>query len=942
MGKTSVIFSAIHEAIRLENETKDGIKILPILVNAPGFGFAMNKEKKENGENKDPAMNGDEQTRSSQFKRVVLQNVVRRLYTVTTALNKDGKRIEDSKKAESDSKGAKSSLTDKHVENLSDYIGISELFTKAIATEVRKVINLEELEKQSKIAEKQITINFNIEKLLGIGASFVVAVVIALAPIVQGVLNSIIALLTAIVPSVIAMSWQYKRSTSLENKNEKTDTLYFRHDYDTNTLQSELEDKLRQLAKNNFKVVFVIDELDKVEQDEILETIKSLKTFFNQSLTLFVLIADDNFFNKMLNDIGKRPQEYTLFPQKIFLQRPLFSEMEEFIDKITNHQGEALFKDDYRRFRNYLCYASKTDFFDLNNLIRDYITSYDDKGIPLLDINLADQKYAIQADLQKAMGQIYSRKKYGQPSDWHKNDLLLDQMYQLLDKLTKYKASSKITIRKEPYLEIDFPEGEETLLAKDSVQSGALGDLLYYLERLRFIHRKEGDVHEIIGKLDTVPANPIIRTQEEKVFLDEYKKLGDLLLVYASLYNKFNRFADRFDDELTIIKKFDEIGISPSSPSSPSHSKNMIEMASIYQTIEGKVSRSENQKIPAVIEREKLERSTELAIEARKEYIDNFILLLKKILELKIPKDKLEIVPFSKVYEEAEIPIPAFLSSDTPSNVLLSINDSEVEIVQNLPLDLRRLLNPENLGSSFLLTLTSSTKGDFNSPVKKSLSEQVTAFIIAMKGKLSGGEIDTNDNQKRSSILELEVPINQTLLYRLLYNIIVSVLENLRKTNKDLPRDDLYEFAQMEDTIPNEGDYKNAKESFETSSKSPSLSGQEQIIIEKKDQSLSEYWAILGALDEEPKKDDEAIKIITEFRVALKTWFYNKQGGRLFSSIKQVEDLYREMLRIMHGLDLRVLEKDEFQRVKVEDSLYQIRRLAHELNRILEVNVRSR
>jgi hypothetical protein len=938
VGKTSVIFSAIQEAKRLENGAESAMKILPVLVNAPGFGFAINKEKKENGENTDTNTNGDEHTRSSQFKRVVLQNVVRKLYTATTALNKEGKRIEDSKKTETTSRAVKNPLTDQSVENLSDYIGISYLFTKAVATEVRKVINLEELEKQSKIAEKEITINFNIEKLLGIGASFVAAAVIALAPIVEGVLNSIIALLTATVPSVVAMSWQYKKSTSLENKNEKTDSLYYRHDYDTNTLQSDLEDKLRQLADNNFKVVFVIDELDKVEQDEILETIKSLKTFFNQSLTLFVLIADDSFYNKMLNDIGKRPQEYTLFPQKIFLQRPLFSEMEEFIDKITNHEGEAMFKDDYRRFRNYLCYASKTDFFDLYNIIRDHIASYDDKGIPLLDIKLPDQKYVIQADLQKVMGQIYSRKKYGQPSDWHKNDLLLNQMYQLLDNLTKHKPSSKITIRKEPHLEINFPEGGENMIVKDTVEAGALEDLLYYLERLQFIQNKEGNVYEIIGKLDTVPANPIIQTQEEKVFLDEYKKLSDLLFAYANLYNKFNRFADRFDDEISLIKKFDEIGISSSSPSSPAHSKNILELVSIYHSIESRDGKSSNQKTPVVIEREKLERNTELAIEARKEYIDNFILLIKKILELKIPKDKLEIIPFRNLFEETQLPMPTYLSVDNPSYVALSINSNDFVIVQNFPLLLKRIIRIEGLDEEFGLLLTSNPKGDFTSPIRKSLSDQVTTFLNAFNEDLSNAvKIGNKDNQRASPILELEVPINQKLLYRILYNVIISTLRGLRKNFED----DLYEYPQMEETISSEDDYKNIEESSDHSSKLPLLSEQERVILDKKEQLYSDYWSILGALDEDPRDKEQARHILEEFRSALKNWFYAKQGGRLFASTKEIQDLYRRLLERTAVLDFGSPDASRADEKDVRDILYEIRRLAHDLNTSLEATVGS-
>ena len=91
-----------------------------------------------------------------------------------------------------------------------------------MATEVRKIINLEELEKNSRLVEKELKISSaSIEKLLGIGASFVAAIVIALNPIVQGIANSVVSLLTATVPSLVAISWQYRKSMSSENKGEK-------------------------------------------------------------------------------------------------------------------------------------------------------------------------------------------------------------------------------------------------------------------------------------------------------------------------------------------------------------------------------------------------------------------------------------------------------------------------------------------------------------------------------------------------------------------------------------------------------------------------------------------------------------------------------------------------------------------------------------------------
>ncbi|MBV9667256.1 MAG: hypothetical protein JO327_03905 [Nitrososphaeraceae archaeon] len=106
-----------------------------------------------------------------------------------------------------------------------------------------------------------------------------------------------------------------------ESEQERKASTYYRHDYDVSSLQSELEEKLRKLSELNCKVIFVIDELDKMDYEDVVDVIKSLKTLFNQASALFIVISGQEFFTKLISSTA-RPTEYTLFPQKIFLQRP--------------------------------------------------------------------------------------------------------------------------------------------------------------------------------------------------------------------------------------------------------------------------------------------------------------------------------------------------------------------------------------------------------------------------------------------------------------------------------------------------------------------------------------------------------------------------------------------------------------------------------------------
>jgi len=112
-----VIFSAIHEATRLQEEKiklekerleekyrfdeasnleKIGLKILPILVNNPGFEQPKDQkvseeEEQANNEGSDNNIHPE----ISGVRRAVLQNVVRRLYQVTRNIDERGKVLKE-------------------------------------------------------------------------------------------------------------------------------------------------------------------------------------------------------------------------------------------------------------------------------------------------------------------------------------------------------------------------------------------------------------------------------------------------------------------------------------------------------------------------------------------------------------------------------------------------------------------------------------------------------------------------------------------------------------------------------------------------------------------------------------------------------------------------------------------------------------------------------
>lgn len=115
---------------------------------------------------------------------------------------------------------------------------------------------------------------------------------------------------------------------------------------------------------------------------------------------------------------------------------------------------------DYRRFQYYAAYASKSDFFDLYNVLRDRITYVIGDERPRLDIDL-DEKQVTQAKLQEVVEEIFLKSQSNNPSVWHENDRLLTLMYDLITKLSEPpRDATHIRIERAPYRIVFYNENK--------------------------------------------------------------------------------------------------------------------------------------------------------------------------------------------------------------------------------------------------------------------------------------------------------------------------------------------------------------------------------------------------------------------------------------------------------------------------------------------------
>ena len=146
-------------------------------------------------------------------------------------------------------------------------------------------------------------------------------------------------------------------------------------------LEIKFEEWLKSKKIDN-KIVFIIDELDKIDEKTSFEVIKEFKNLFTRSFTHFIFIASEKAYNLISGDReseeeGKFP---TLFTHSFYLSLPSSDELREYLTAIIESTG------DFFDIKSYLLFKAKNDFFELKRLILDY-TQYDN-GKPFLDVDL--------------------------------------------------------------------------------------------------------------------------------------------------------------------------------------------------------------------------------------------------------------------------------------------------------------------------------------------------------------------------------------------------------------------------------------------------------------------------------------------------------------------------------------------------------------------------
>lgn len=204
-------------------------------------------------------------------------------------------------------------------------------------------------------------------------------------------------------------------------------------------LEFDLEQAHALVAAEGYRIIYVIDELDKVGHEDARGVFTFFKNLFTLSDAHFIFIGGENFYRlaeSKPNDGEFRSQEHTAFTSKYFLSRPRYADLETYLDSIIINNGAP--SDEIERLKRALAFQARNDFFDLKDRIRDRVGRYDSDGAPILVVGDPDAQDEMRSRFHKAITSLLDGKYLSDKTSlWRQNEELqrkiFEQAYSIFD-----------------------------------------------------------------------------------------------------------------------------------------------------------------------------------------------------------------------------------------------------------------------------------------------------------------------------------------------------------------------------------------------------------------------------------------------------------------------------------------------------------------------------
>lgn len=310
-------------------------------------------------------------------------------------------------------------------------------------------------------------------------------------PFAIDLLNKIVSFLLTL-PIAITFTYSSLSSTKTEQQNQVKAQELYEIDNNMGNLEYDLEELHRLLHKSNIKIIYVIDELDKLTPEQIKKVLRYLKNLFTLSKAIFIFIGNEDLYDMASKEVDKdkfRPEYYTFFTSKYFIGRPTTDELQEYffsrIDQAIDRKSLT-----FQRAAHYLAYESKGDLFNFVNTLKDSIIRYEGEGRPVVDIAINSPIILKKSRLHKSISVVFFQTYFSKTfSRMRENELLYRQ---LIDYMYQLKDQSPATV-------CGDPDTNDQL-------SSAKRDINRFLSGINFLN-KNSEVSTKINGVDTIIAS---------------------------------------------------------------------------------------------------------------------------------------------------------------------------------------------------------------------------------------------------------------------------------------------------------------------------------------------------------------------------------------------------------------------------------------------------
>ena len=386
VGKTSFIYKAIWEL-----KAKDNL-IIPILLNAAQLEAESIKDIIES--------------------KKILENLIRRLYSMTRDIDFLDNKI------------------DSH---------IIDLYYKAIASnyEHLEIFSLKSQISNEIIEQKASSFKFTMKdfRVLIFLIPWLISLLLILTKIIPiELLNDLVSLIIGL-PLPLFLNYAYSKSKIRKNLKleDKKSELLYKFDASICNIEYDLEKIHREIRDQNQKLIYIIDELDKLDPKQVIEVLKFFKNLFTLSDAIFIFIGGEEIFDlevKLSPNQSEiyRAKEYTYFTSKYFLSRPNWSDLNNYFDQIILNVSD-LEKNSLIVLKNALFFEAKNDFFDLKSFIKSRIIDFDENDNPIIKFeenNEDIQKSRFYKSILLIFEEKYISLRF---NEWKNNEMLLRQLF---------------------------------------------------------------------------------------------------------------------------------------------------------------------------------------------------------------------------------------------------------------------------------------------------------------------------------------------------------------------------------------------------------------------------------------------------------------------------------------------------------------------------------